>query len=242
MPSYNAACDAGFYDAETLAEMRYDIIVRLGYASQASNPPPGMAILVDSFLKRGQAFLYRRYKALHTARWFTWTMTEGERFYGLRDNTDACSKKLDPSKILEAWVEDLNGTWLPLERGINPGLFTGITQNGMPARYDIHQEIEVFPAPDEAYTLRVKGHFGLLSFTEDTDIATIDSELLFLWALANAKNHYGQPDAGDIAEQAKSMLRELVAASHGNKRYIPHAGVAAPMTKPSFPSMGEGDA
>jgi hypothetical protein len=242
MPNFNATCDEGFYDAETLAELRYDILVRLGYASQASNPPPGMTVLVDSFLKRGQAYLYRRYKALHTARWFTWTMTEGERFYGFRDNTDDCGKKLDPSKILEAWVEDANGTWLPLTRGINPGLFTSVTQNGMPARYDIRQSIEVFPAPDEAYTLRVKGHFGLLSFTADTDIATIDSELLFLWALANAKTHYGQGDAQDVAEQAKVMLRELVAASHGNQRYIPGAGRVAPITRPSFPSMGEGDA
>jgi hypothetical protein len=237
MPSYNAACDAGFYDAETLAELRYDIIVRLGYASQASNPPPGMAILVDSFINRAQRFLYRRYKALHTARWFEWPMVVDERFYGVRDNADACSKKLDPSKILEVWVEDLNGTWLPLRRGINASWYKGITQPGIPSHYEVRQEIEVFPAPDAAYTLRVKGHFGLLRLTEDTDFATVDSELLFLWALGNAKNHYGQPDAQDIAAQAQTMLRELIAASHGDARYVPGAAPIAPQTKPLFLDM-----
>jgi hypothetical protein len=234
MPNFNATCDEGFYDAETLAGLRYDILVRLGYAAQAANPPPGMADLIDNFLKRGQAYLYRRYKALHTARFFSWTTTVGERFYGLRDNIDDCAKKLDPSKILEVWIEDSNGAWLPVHRGINPGCYTSASENGLPARYDVRQMIEVFPAPDAEYTLWVKGHFGLMRFTEDTDICTLDSELVFLWALANAKNHYGHADAQDIAAQAQVMLRELVAASHGNARYIPGAEPLPAATRPLF--------
>jgi hypothetical protein len=44
---------------------------------------------------------------------------------------------------------------------------------------------------------------------------------VFLWALANAKNHYGQPDARDIAQEAQTYLRMLIADSHGTRRYIP---------------------
>jgi hypothetical protein len=101
----------------------------------------------------------------------------------------------------------------------------------------VRQCIEVFPAPAEAYTLRVKGHFGLGRFTEDTDQCTIDSDLLFLWALANAKNHYRHPDAQDIASQANTYLLELVAAAHGTRRYVPGTRVADPHSRPVFLDM-----
>jgi len=99
----------------------------------------------------------------------------------------------------------------------------------------VRQCIEVFPAPDAAYTLRIKGHFGLEPFINDTDRATIDSDLLFLWALANAKNHYGHADASDVADQAQVYLKELVAETHGTSRYIPGAADHVAATKPVFP-------
>jgi hypothetical protein len=234
MPNFNCECDEGFYGAETLGDLRRDVLVRLGYAAQADNPPPGMAELLNSFLQRGQAFLYRRYRALQTERFYRWTMAVGERFYGIRDNIDDCPRKLDAGKITGAWVEDLNGTWLPLTQGIPPEFYTSVDFNGLPARFELRQCIEVFPAPMAAYTLRVKGHFGLERFTEDTDTATIDSELLFLWALANAKNHYRQADAPDVAAQANTYLREIIADSHGAKRYVPGMDPEVPASKPVF--------
>jgi hypothetical protein len=221
MPDFNCECDDGFYDSETLADLRTSLLVRLGYAAQAENPPPGMALLLDDFLRRGQRFLYRRYDALQTERFFRWTMTPGERFYGLRSNIDSCGKKLTADRITWAGVEDLNGVWLPLTCGIPPEFYTAANYAGIPSHYEVRQCIEVFPEPSAAYTLRIKGRFGLLPFVDDDDIATIDSELVFLWALANAKNHYGQPDARDIAQEAQTYLRMLIADSHGTRRYIP---------------------
>lgn len=238
MPSFNCSCDEGFYNHDTLGELRYDLLVRLGYAAQAANPPPGMATLLDNFLQRAQKFLYRRYRALQTERFYEWPMTVDERFYGIRDNADACTRKLDPQRITWVGVEDLNGTWMELHRGIPPEAYTSVTFTGIPARYEVRQCIEVFPAPREAYTLRVKGHFGLEPFTLDTDHCTVDSELLFMWALANAKNHYGQPDAADIASQAQTYLRDLVAEGHGTARYIPGARASAPAAQPVFLDMG----
>ncbi len=227
MTNFNCSCDEGMYNAETLYELRLSLLERLGYAASAANPPPGMVALLNNFLRRSQNFLYRRYRALHTERFFNWDMVEGERFYDLRDNSDECTRKWDPLKLSGVWLEDPNGAWMPLSQGIHPGCYTSVAQNGMPSMYDIRQCIEVFPAPDQAYTLHVKGDFGLDRFTEDTDHATIDSELLFLWALANAKNHYGQADAQDVAAQGQTYLRELVAASHGTRRYVP--GMAPPI-------------
>lgn len=234
MTEYNAACDAGFYYAETLGSLRNDLLIRLGYAAQVSNPPPGMTNLLNNFLQRGQASLYRRYRSLETERYFAWTMVPDERFYGILANEDTCGKKVLFDRITGVWVEDLNNTWIPLAQGINPAYFTSVMQPGLPARYEIRQNIEVFPAPDQAYTLRVKGHFGLMRFTEDDDLCTVDPDVLFLWALARAKNHYGQQDANDVAAEANTMLLNIVADSHGTRRYIPKESSTPPATKPLF--------
>jgi hypothetical protein len=243
MPVYNAPCDAGFYYNDTLGTLREDLLIRLGYAAQTNNPPPGMTMLLNNFLQRGQNFLYRRYRALQTERYFHWTMAVGERFYAVLDNEaqddPTCTRKLHPERITGAWVEDLNGAWLPLSRGINAGYFATVTQPGIPCCYEIRQNIEVYPAPSAAYTLHIKGHFGLSRFTEDDDQCTVDSELLFLWALANAKNHYGQPDAADIATEAQTMLGTLVADSHGDARYIPGAAAPAPMVRPTMTAFDD---
>lgn len=236
MTVLNAACDAGFYYAETLAALRRDLMIGLGYAAQADNPPTGMATLLDNFLKRAQNVLYRKLQGTdgELERWFQWTMVVDERFYGILSNTDSCAKKLRADQVSELWLEDANGTWTPMIYGIPPSVFTMVTQPGRPVRYEIRQNIEVFPAPDQAYTLHAKGRFGVLPFTDDADVCSVDPDLLYLWALARAKNHYGQGDARDTAAEAQSMLGMVIAASHKTRRYIPNTVRAPDATRPRF--------
>lgn len=241
MPNFNCSCDDGLYYNETLLELRESILIALGFAAQVANPPPGMEALVNNFLIRGQRFLWRRYKPLQTERMFTWTMTPGERFYGILENNEdgdgdeePCTKKLDPLKVTWAGLADLNGVWMPLIDGIPPVFYTSVNFEGIPSHYQIKQCIEVFPAPNAAYTLRIQGHFGLLPFAADEDKCTIDSELLYMWALANAKNHYGQPDAADVAAQAQVYLRELISAGHGTRRYVPGTESVPNLPQPVF--------
>ncbi len=83
----NCECD----DPEpqkSLAALRRDLLIRAGFAAVASNPPPGTAELFDAFLRDAQVFLYRKYPALRTRRYFRWTMEEGIRYYGLRENDE----------------------------------------------------------------------------------------------------------------------------------------------------------
>lgn len=236
MAVFNCDCDDYGYDEvySTLSELRTRMIRRLGFSAQAANPPPGMADLIDEFLQSAQTFLYRRYKALRTRRFFTWDMVQGERFYDVRGNGDSCTKKLDPYRIVGAWVEDTNGAWLPMYPGIPPVFYTGVEFQGIPYCYEVRQCIEVFPAPSTTYKLHIKGDFGLMRFTEDGDRTTLDSELVFLWALANAKNHYGAADARDIATQANQYRMDLIAESHGDNRYVPGTRVVPPVPQPIF--------
>lgn len=237
--NFNCACDEDESPNETLSTLRTRLLRRLGYSAQAASPPPGMAALLDDFLYSAQKFLYTKYKDLRTERFFTWTMEVGGRFYDLDANDGSCTKRLNALKVTSAHVEDLNGAWLPMVAGIPPYFYTMVAYNGIPSRYEIRQCIEVFPAPAEGYKLHLKGHFLPTAFTADTDKTTIDSELVFLWALANAKLHYGQPDADKIAQQANTYLATLVGGSHTTQRYIPNTSpipnTPAPLFLPLVP-------
>jgi hypothetical protein len=216
--SYNCDCDDNAN--RTLKQLRDDLMRRLGFGAQVNNPPPGMAELLNSFLIQAQAFLYRRYDVLRTERFYTWPLQAAVRFYDVDANAETCEKRLDPRKV--TWVGVIrDDQWLPLICGIPPSLYSG-NQTGWPQRYEIRQCIEVWPTPDETSgSLVVKGHFGLEPFAADADKATIDDELIFALALANAKAHYRQPDANNYVAQMEAMMQNLVAGSHQTRRYIP---------------------
>ena len=235
--AYNSApSDVSVY-TDTLANLRQRILIRLGFSNSAANPPPGMTSLVNEFLASAQQYLYRRYKQLHTTRLFRWQINPGQRFYSLLDNdeNEQSNFQMDPNKKIEwSGIQDSRNVWYPLVQGIPPQLYTMINKPWRPARYEIRQAIEVYPAPDQTYWMWMKGHFGLTSFTLDTQTSTLDAELVFLHALANAKAHYGQPDANNIEAQANAYRMELIAGTHQTASYIPGTVAVPPAVRPTL--------
>lgn len=235
MATLNPAVDKGNYTA-TLAELRVRVLQRLGFGAQTANPPPGMADLIDEFLSSAQKQLAMRFPDLVTERYFTWTMDIGERFYSTSDDDEGSTSPdfiLDPKRISWVGVEDLNGAFFPLIEGIDPSLYTTETTNTrLPYMYEIRQTLEVFPAPNAAYKLHVKGRTKNFAFADDTDIVTIDDELIFLLALANAKAHYQQSDAQSYFAQATSYLGTLNAGTYGTARFVPGTFRAPPRPRP----------
>lgn len=244
--NYNAQCMDSTTPTATMSSLSARILVRLGFANQATNPPPGMALLVQDFLTSAQTYLYRRYLQLHTKRFFRWKVNPGQRFYSLKDNDEdvLCGFQMDPVKSIEwAGIQDTRNVWYPLIQGIPPQLYTMVTKPWRPARYDIRQAIELYPAPDQTYWLWMKGHFGLMSFVAPTDSTTLDAELVFLHALANAKAHYGQPDANNVEAQANAYRAELIAGTHQTAHYLPGTIAVPPAVRPTliqFDSSGGG--
>jgi hypothetical protein len=235
--SYNCECMDDVTPTETLATLRTDILVELGFATQSANPPPGMANLINSWLIRGQKYLYRRYNQLHTRRMFRWKVNPGQRFYSLKDNDEdvLCNYQMDPNKAIEwAGIQDSRNVWYPLIEGIPPQLYTMIDKPWRPARYEIRQCIEVYPAPDQTYWMWMKAHFGLMSFAADGDSTTIDATLLFLHVLSIAKAHYGKPDANNVQAMANAYRKELIAGTHGTKRYVPGTIAVPPAVRPTL--------
>lgn len=220
--SYNCECDDD-YPRTTLAQMRNRLATRLGFATQVAMGvlPPGMAPLLDDFIRNAQDMLYRRYSVFRMERFYVWDMQPGVRFYDFDANTDACPKHMDPRKVTWCGISQGDDSWRPLVCGINPTMYTS-QGPGIPSHYEIRQCIEVWPAPsDDTWKLRAKGYFGLQPLVADTDETTIDPEAIFLFALANAKAHYGQPDANNYASMATAYVRDLVRGQHHTRRYVP---------------------
>lgn len=144
-------------------------------------------------------------------------------------------QSVDERKIKEVWLLDTN-KWSPLKDGIDTGRFNETGQS-YPQEYEFRSTLEIWPEPDKAYTIYLKGHFGLLPFAADTDTCTIESKLVFLMALASGKVHYGKGDAGTIFRQLEVVLRKYNSADFGSKRYIPNSQVPPALAEPivTFP-------
>lgn len=136
------------------------------------------------------------------------------------NTTIECTKQIDPYELTWVGVEQDSG-WYELRKGINPQSL-GYDQTGWPTAYEMRQCIEIWPAPSATTgSLRVKARFKQTAFSADGDYPSIDDRLVFLLAVANIKAAYGKPDAGNYVGQLEVLLGNLVAGSHGTKRYIP---------------------
>lgn len=144
--------------------------------------------------------------------------------------------ELDPTQI--EYVGMLDGTlWNDMISGIKPTLFN-ITGQQRPTHYQVREFIEVFPEPDQAYTLYLFGKVARGAFSADTDYTTTDPHPVFLQALGEAKAHYGQPDANIYFQRLEAMLGELNAGTFSNDRFIPNPEIDVPnLPKPkvTFP-------
>lgn len=230
--SYNCDCDDD-YPRKTLLQMRQDLMRRLNFAN-VDNPAPGQSELLDSFIREAQELAYRSYKVFRMERYYSWPMTEGVRFYDFLENAETCTKRMDPRMVTWVGISQDDNFWRPLICGIKPEFYYGSIE-GWPQYYEIRQCIEVWPPPsDDTWKLRIKGYFGLAPLVADTDETTIDPYAISLLALANAKAHYGQPDAANYASQWREYLGNLTAGSHHTRRYIPNDGVFPPPPLPIF--------
>jgi hypothetical protein len=227
------------FTLDTLQNLRRRMAIRLGYAAQADSLPDGIVTFINEYLYDAQLQLDKKFRASNMERFFRWTMVPGQRYYGLSASEGGCDLLLNPNKITWVGFEDLNKAWYNLIEGIPPEFYTRANINfGWPARYEIRSCLEIFPAPQAAYTLWVKGQFGLRPFASDTDVTSFDAELIFLLALGNAKLARGQGDAQAVLNQATTYFGAIVAGRHATARYIPKTRIQNPATPPRFLPLG----
>jgi hypothetical protein len=204
----------------------------------AARMPPNAKAVVTQNVIMAQEQAYHEYDVFRTERYFEWPMQQGVQFYDLAANADVCTKRLDPRKVSWVGISQVDGQWVPLRNGIDSVRY-GFASESIPSRYEIRQCIEVWPAPsDDTWTLRIKGHFGLMPFAADADTTTIDWQSVYLLALANCKAFYKQGDASTIGKQFERHVYNLVAGSHHTARYLPGDVALVPEPVPLWTSTG----
>lgn len=189
-------------------------------ADTAARRPPGIVAKINRALDDAQTTLLRRVPQLQAVRWFAWPLTVGERFYAYPSQSEPLGLSFDPLAVFEAHVE--RGTErTPLVRGL-PGRDLARDITGVPSHFDLRECIELWPAPgDSDGRLLIRARHKPAALTDDAHVPAIDDMAVYLLALADLQAFYKQPMAGETMGKLEVRLSELVAGTHGARRYIP---------------------
>lgn len=190
---------------KTLGELRAKLSRRLGFGAQGSS---GInSGILDDFLQDAQDQLWAQFEWRHLIKYDEVTTGVGQTLYDWAADFDA-NRPLRDIAVYDG------ATWVPMNEGITWAHRTDDSQT-IPARYERYAQMEIWPAPDAAYTIRRYYVRACSRFTQDADAATIDDGLVFLHALASAKSHYKQSDAAIYSQQLGVQLDKLKGQSRG---------------------------
>ena len=204
----------------TLGELRSDLSRRLGFGAQGSS---GInSALHDSFLQNAQDQLFAAFEWRNLIKYDEKTTGVGQTLY---DWASDC----DPTHIRQIAIYD-GSRWVTMAEGIDWPMRSN-DQRFMPSRYERYNQMEVWPSPDAAYTIRRYYVATPARFTQDNDRASIDDGLVFLHALTNAKLHYRQEDGQAYANQLNAMLEKLKAKNRG-QAVVSRRGTVEPPPRP----------
>lgn len=216
----NCDCDST-YDTVTKQSLYERVMRRIGYAAQLAKPPPGVQAKVFDYLEEAQNLAMSDFDEIGHTRYFTWDLEVGNRFYGLDENSDICTKQLRHLTIQAIYLKR-GDQWTRLIRGIDPLWFNGGIHNSTPTHYDVRQCLEIWPpTSQEGDQLIVKGQFKKLPFEAADDMSTADPEAIFLRTVAFMKAEKSQPDGQMYAGQYWSYIGNINADLHRDVRYIP---------------------
>tara|TARA_B100001250_G_C19630892_1_gene713703 strand:+ start:247 stop:927 length:681 start_codon:yes stop_codon:yes gene_type:complete len=216
----------------TLESMRTELLARLGMGGMGASGGANLT-LIDSFLRNGQAQLYRMQDWKHLIDYEDKTLGTDQNLLDYPTsgvmNGSTCARD---KRVLR--LEYLyNGQWLELTEGITTEMWSTMETLASPVRYERYSQLLIYPKADQTYTVRVWFVADLGAFTENDHVATLDDEMVFLHALANAKAHYRQPDAQTYQGQLNTMLASLRGQSFGSNSVYRRGSGGAPDRKPA---------
>lgn len=193
----------------TLGDLRSELLSRLGMGAMGASGGAN-AVLIDSFLRNGQAQLYRMQDWKHLQDWYDATTGVAQNLYdyppaGTMDTGIGCARD---KRILRVETV-LSGQFVSVREGITTAMWSTMDQRSNPQRFERLKQVLIYPKADAAYTLRFWFVQDLLPFTNSDDVATLDDEMILLHAVANAKAHYRQPDAAGYQGQLNELLGSL---------------------------------
>lgn len=206
----------------TLLSLRDELLDRCNFASMAVTDPATKRIM-DSFIRQSQAHLYWHYEWDYLVRLFNMPLLAATTLYAFPvSGLDT----LEPRRLrnVALWTNPPGGPYA-FVREVREGITSEMRGTGganLTSRYTVRDQIEIWPLPaaPTGYKLVIEGYVQLRDIVADTDLTTIDAELVLALALGKAKAHFSQPDAAVYAQETKDLLNRLRGYQHAGRRYI----------------------
>lgn len=128
--------------------------------------------------------------------------------------------------VHSVWVEQGDASRVPLPQGISQAMRADADLRTIPERYDTTMTdgeftLEVWPTPDQAYTLHIEHNRILTRFNTAGDKPSAPYRLVLGYAVAMGKAHYGLPDADTSGQSFRTMLTNERQRQRENRRFIP---------------------
>jgi hypothetical protein len=209
----------------TLEDLRTELLARLGMGGMGASGGANQG-LIDSFLRNGQAQLYRMQDWKHLTEYEDKTLGVSQNQL---DYPDACARDQRVLRIETVY----SGQWRKLVEGIETQHWNFMDTLSFPVRFERLAQVLIYPKADQVYTIRFWYVRDLGRFTQNTDPCTLDDDMVFLHALANAKAHYRHPDAGTYQGQLNTLLASLRGQSIGSDKVFRRDMLPPPEARPA---------
>ncbi len=201
----------------TLGELRGALAIRLGFPTQggAAQAP---RVLLDAWLSDAHAVVHAQLDDALRRKTAFMTTSPGEIRYDWHDHNQ--DEAIDASRVHAVGIETEAG-YRPLAQGIDDTPRATLTPRQTPRRYDLFDgQLWLWPVPDARYTVDITYTAPMPRFTQDADRPGVPDRLIFLYALATAKAHYREPDAGMAGKAFEALLAQHQRRQHGERRYF----------------------
>lgn len=203
---------------KTLGELMTDLKARLGFVTQGAGSKLVDPIL-KSFLQEGQEYVFDQLDAPLAVKRTEIKIVAGSKLYDFHNDIE--DQDIDPYLVESIDVYETDTSVVHLEQGIREAHRCDDISRECPRRYDtLNGQIEVWPTPDRTYRMIVRYREGPARLEQSHDRPSVPSHLVFLYALASAKAHYGHADAQTAGQIFQQSLRSARSRRHENRRYV----------------------
>lgn len=209
----------------TLGELRAEMRAVLGAASAGAAAGPN-ATLIDTHLRNAQTLLYWTHDWAHLRRYETKTLGQHATTIDYPDTANHDRIRYVSVFRGSVWSK-------PIPKGIPPTAYTYQTNYSWPQRWEPYEQMEFWPAADQAYPIRIFFIKALGRFTQDGDRASVDDTAISTVATATLKAHYRQPDAAVFQKMSDTLVQALKSKSWGKDVFKPKDWIEAePLVRP----------
>lgn len=217
---------------KTLETLRTTLLARLGMAGMGASGGASRAA-IDSFLQNAQTQLYWMQDWKHMIDYLDADLGVEQNLldYAATGTMGdvGCSQNRRILRIETVY----NGQWRLVGEGITTDMQSTMDSLSYPSRYERYTQLMFYPKADQVYTIRQWFVRDLGPFADNSDEATLDDDMIFLHALANAKAHYRQPDAATYQGQLNTLLGAIRGQSFGSNGVYRRDAQPAPLAKPA---------